>query len=54
VDFQPDYAVIAQGAGAFGRTVKKPEDVMPALRDALDAVRNGKPAVLDVYLPNKI
>jgi acetolactate synthase-1/2/3 large subunit len=52
-NFQPDYAMIAQGAGALGRTVKKPEDVMPALREALDAVRSGKPAVLDVYIPMK-
>ena len=51
VDFAPDYAVISQGAGAFGRTVKKPEDVLPALKEALEAVRSGKPAVLDVYLP---
>ena len=50
-EFSPDYALIAQGAGAFGRTLIKPGDVLPALRDALDAVRNGKPAVLDVHLP---
>ena len=51
VDFQPDYAMISQGAGAFGRTVKKSEDVLPALKEALAAVRDGRPAVLDVYLP---
>ena len=50
VEFSPDYALIAQGAGAFGRTVTKPEDVLPALKEALDAVRGGKPAVLDVHL----
>jgi acetolactate synthase-1/2/3 large subunit len=50
VDFQLDYALIAEGAGAFGRAVTKPEDVMPALREALDAVRSGRPAVLDVHL----
>ena len=47
----PDYAMIAQGTGAFGRTVAKPEDVMPALKDALAAVAGGQPAVLDVRLP---
>ena len=50
-DFQADYALIAQGAGAFGRNVVKSEDVMDALREALDVVRSGKPAVLDVRLP---
>jgi acetolactate synthase-1/2/3 large subunit len=54
VDFQPDYAMIAQGAGAFGRTVTKPEEVKPALREALDAVRSGKPAVLDVHLLREV
>ena len=51
VDFQPDYALIAQGAGAFGSTVVKPGDILPALREALDVVKSGKPAVLDVHLP---
>ena len=50
-DFKPDYALTAQGAGAFGRTVKKPEDVLPALKEALKAVQSGKPAVLDVHFP---
>ena len=48
VDFMPDYAKIAQGAGAYGRTVSKSDDVLPALKEALAAVRNGQPAVLDV------
>ena len=53
VDFSPDYAMIAQGAGAFARNVEAPEDVLPALRDALEAVKTGKPAVLNVYLPRE-
>jgi acetolactate synthase-1/2/3 large subunit len=53
VDFSPNYALIAQGAGAFGRSVGRPEEVLPALREALAAVRAGKPAVLDVQLPRK-
>jgi acetolactate synthase-1/2/3 large subunit len=52
-NFQPDYAMIAWGAGAYGRTVKKAEDVLPALKEAWEAVRSGKPAVLDVYIPEK-
>ena len=50
VEFQPDYAKIAQGAGAFGRTVKEAKDVFPALEEALAVVRGGNPAVLDVFL----
>ena len=50
VDFQPDYAQIARGAGAFSKTVIDPKDILPALKEALSAVRNGKPAVLDVHL----
>jgi len=50
VDFSPDYALIAQGAGAFGKKITKSDEVIPAIKEALEAVRSGKPAVLDVYL----
>ena len=50
IEFSPDYALIAQGAGAFGRTVKTSAEIMPALKEALAAVRSGKPAVLDLHL----
>jgi acetolactate synthase-1/2/3 large subunit len=46
----PDYALIAQGCGAYGRMVKDPAEVIPALKDALDQVRRGRPAVLDVRI----
>ena len=49
VNFRPDYAVIAHGAGAFGRKVTKSDEVIPAINEALEAVRGGRPAVLDVY-----
>ncbi len=49
-DFQIDYALTAQAAGAFGHTVNKSEDILPALKEALDIVRSGKPAVLNVHL----
>lgn len=48
----PDYAVIAQGCGAWGRTVEDPSDLVPALKDGLAQVRNGKPALIDVRLEN--
>jgi acetolactate synthase-1/2/3 large subunit len=46
----PDYALVAQACGAYGRMVEDPTDVMPALRDALDQVRRGRLAVLDVRI----
>jgi len=46
----PDYAMVAQSCNAFGRAVKDPADVIPALKEALEQIRNGKPAVLDVWL----
>jgi len=46
----PDYAMVAQSCNAYGRTVEDPSDVIPSLRKALEQIRNGKPAVLDVRL----
>jgi acetolactate synthase-1/2/3 large subunit len=46
----PDYALVAQACGAYGRMVEDPTDVMPALKEALDQVRRGKLAVLDVRI----
>jgi thiamine pyrophosphate-dependent acetolactate synthase large subunit-like protein len=46
----PDYALIAQACGAYGRMVEDPADVLPALREALEQVRRGRPAVLDVRI----
>jgi acetolactate synthase-1/2/3 large subunit len=50
VDIMPaaDYAGVAQACGAYGRTVEDPDDVMPALKEAIDQVRKGRPAVIDV------
>ena len=49
-----DYAGIAVAAGgAFGRTVRRPDELVPALEDALRAVREERRcAVLDVWLPH--
>ena len=53
-DPPPDYAGIAAAAGgAFARTVRRPEELEAALRDALHAVREeGRCAVLDVWVPH--
>jgi acetolactate synthase I/II/III large subunit len=53
-DPPPDYAAIAAAAGgAFASTVRRPEELAPALDAAYQAVRKEKRcAVLDVWLPH--
>ncbi|WP_181351211.1 thiamine pyrophosphate-requiring protein [Thalassobacillus sp. CUG 92003] len=54
VDFDPhaDLAQIAEAAGgAFACTVKRPDDLIPALEKAWKAIEEGRSAVLDVQLP---
>ncbi len=46
----PDYAAIAQGCGAYGRKVEEPEEVLPALKEAVSQINAGKAAVLDIIL----
>ncbi|MCJ7604843.1 MAG: thiamine pyrophosphate-dependent enzyme, partial [Dehalococcoidales bacterium] len=46
----PDYAGIAKACHAHGVTVKEPADVIPALKECLREVKNGRPAVLDVWI----
>ena len=46
----PEYGLVAQACGGYGRTVADPDDVLPALKEAMDQVRKGKPAVVDVRL----
>jgi sulfoacetaldehyde acetyltransferase len=41
----PDFVQIANGFGAEGILITKPEDIEPSLRDAL---HSDKPTVLDV------
>jgi len=51
-DPPPDHAGVAVAAGAgWGATVKKASDVDEAIKKGLETVRNGRSAVLDVYLP---
>ncbi len=46
----PDYAAIARACRAHGRTVEEPAEVLPAIREGLEQVAAGRPAVLDVRL----
>ncbi|MDH3263817.1 MAG: thiamine pyrophosphate-binding protein [Paracoccaceae bacterium] len=48
-DPAPDFGAIARGMGMWGEgPIEKPEEVGPALRRALEVVRSGKPALVDV------
>jgi acetolactate synthase-1/2/3 large subunit len=44
---QPDFSQIALANQCHGQRVEKPEDIRPALKRALQATRQGTPAVLD-------
>jgi acetolactate synthase I/II/III large subunit len=56
VDISPpaDYAAVARGCGAYGRTVDDPADVLAALKEGLGQVRSGKLAVIDILLPRGV
>jgi len=45
-----DFAKEAEAAGAYGETVRDPAEMGPALRRGLAQIRNGKPAVISVWL----
>lgn len=46
----PDYASVARACNAYGNRIEDPNDVLPALKEAIKRVRNGRSAVLDVRL----
>ena len=48
IEPSPNYALISQGCGNYGQVVEDPSDVEAALSSALDQVRSGKPALLDI------
>jgi acetolactate synthase-1/2/3 large subunit len=51
-DPPPDHAGVAVAAGAgWGATVKRASEVDDAIRKGLETVKNGRSAVLDIYLP---
>ena len=44
-----DYAKIAQGMGVYGEgPISDPKDLGPAIKRALDVVKRGEPALVDV------
>ena len=46
----PDFVKIAESFDVFGEQVTDPEDLEAALQRDLDAVRDGRPAILDVII----
>ena len=46
----PDYTLIARGCHAFGMKVEEPSDIIPALTEAIEQVKSGTPAVLEVIV----
>lgn len=56
VDINPsaDYAAVARACGAYGRTLENPDDVLSVLKEAIEQVRRGKPAVVDVRTEREV
>ena len=50
----PNYSGEAAASGAYGEKVTDPEQVGPAIQRGLAAVRDGAPAVLDMWLPKHV
>ena len=50
IEPSPEYAQIAQACGAYGERIEDPQDIENALGRAIEQVRGGKAAVLDVKI----
>jgi acetolactate synthase-1/2/3 large subunit len=50
----PNYSGEAAASGAYGEKVTDPDQVGPAIQRGLQAVRDGAPAVLDMWLPKHV
>ena len=49
-EVQPDFVKIAEASKCFGQHVEKPQDVEPAMKEALKKNNEGIPAVVDVVV----
>jgi thiamine pyrophosphate-dependent acetolactate synthase large subunit-like protein len=45
-----NFADVAQALGADGERIHKPQEIVPAIRRAIDVTRSGQPAVLEVMI----
>jgi acetolactate synthase-1/2/3 large subunit len=53
-DPEPDFATIARGMGCYAEgPIENPDDIGPALRRALEEVKKGKPALVDVITQHR-
>ena len=50
IKMPPDFALVAQSCRAYGQRVDDPSDLLPALKNAVNQVRKGTAAVLDVRI----
>jgi acetolactate synthase-1/2/3 large subunit len=50
----PNYSGEAAASGAYGEKVTDPAEVGPAIQRGLQAVREGAPAVLDMWMPKHV
>lgn len=46
-DISGDYAAFARALGGHGERVSQPQEIVPAIRRALAAIENGKPALVE-------
>lgn len=46
----PDFTKVAESVGGYGEQVTDPEELQDALRRGLDAVNEGRPAIIDVIV----
>ena len=49
-----DYAKIAEGLGAFSKKVRTPEQIVPAIKEALEANKAGQPALLEMMTKEEL
>ena len=49
-----DYAKIAEGLGAFSKKVNTPDQIVPAIKEALDANKSGQPALLEIMTKEEL
>lgn len=47
---RPEYAKLAEVFGGWGQAVNHPSEIVPAIRKGIEAVNEGKPAIVDVAL----
>lgn len=54
VELSGNYAEMARALGGWGRRVETPDEIVPALREALEVTQGGHPALLEVKVERLI